>query len=500
MRSSIDNLRIYFLILALLFAAQLSVNAQKPTQRTEPGDTSLLRPTEDDMKNALTRQDEFKRHEVLVSAIEQELAQGSTAWPEAPPANDMFANAQIISGASGSVTGTNVDATVESGEPLTGVMTKTVWYRWTSPSNLSMTFETTSGTLTDTVLGVYTGSAVNSLTPITWNDDINGFHDRESRVTFIANAGTTYNIQVGGYGTQSGTFGLHWVINGAESWKQFNFDGNLGSTISDFAVFRPSTTIWWIWGSYNLETIAHQWGISTDYLVPGDYDGDGGTDVAIWRPAVGTFWVLRSVDSTVQAQQWGLPDDFPVQGDFDGDDHADFAIWRPSTGTFWVSNSSDGSTLGRQWGRNGDYLACGDYDGDGKTDFGVQRDVGGYAYFYVLKSSDSSWFVVQFGLASDYIVPGDYDHDGKNDVAVYRYGNNTFYYLRSSDGSYRAFQWGINEDRLVPGDYTGDFGSDVCVWRPSNGNFYCLDPGTGTLSGFHWGMNGDYPVARSNVH
>ena len=57
-------------------------------------------------------------------------ADGGTSQPSAPtapitpdvpsgppPANDDFANAQLISGASGSVTGTNVGATIESGEP-----------------------------------------------------------------------------------------------------------------------------------------------------------------------------------------------------------------------------------------------------------------------------------------------------------------------------------------------------------------------------------------------
>jgi hypothetical protein len=501
MRFLINNLRIFFLILALLLVAQLSVNAQEqPAQRTEPGDTSLLRPTQDDIKNAFTRQDEPTRPGISEAAIKQELALLTTDSPNSPPANDMFANAQLISGATGYVTGTNVDATLEPGEPSGFTTDKTVWYRWTAPSNLSMTFQTTAGTLSDTVLGVYVGSAVNSLTMVTWNDDINGVQDRSSRVTFIANAGTTYKIQVRGYAGSSGTFGLRWDINGAESWKQFNFDGNLGSTASDFAVFRPSTGVWWIWGSYNAETVAHQWGLASDYLVPGDYDGDGATDVAVWRPSIGTFFVLRSLDSTVDVRQWGLSGDKPVQVDIDGDDHADFAIWRPSTGTFWVINSTSGSTLGFQWGMSGDYLACGDYDGDGITDFGIQRNVGGYSYFYIYKSSDQQWYAVQFGLGSDMIVPGDYDHDGKNDIAVYRYGNNYFYYLRSSDGGFRGYQWGVAADYLVPGDYIGDDGSDICIWRPGLGNFYCLDPGSGNVYAFHWGMFGDSPVATSNVH
>src|SRR5690349_10984004 len=59
-----------------------------------------------------------------------------------PPANDNFANAQIISGCSGSVNGTNVGATKESGEPNhlsttndpNGGGTRSIWYQWQAPS------------------------------------------------------------------------------------------------------------------------------------------------------------------------------------------------------------------------------------------------------------------------------------------------------------------------------------------------------------------------------
>lgn len=50
-----------------------------------------------------------------------------------PPPNDNFVNRQIISDASGKLTGTCVGATVEPGEPLEifPPATNTVWYRWT---------------------------------------------------------------------------------------------------------------------------------------------------------------------------------------------------------------------------------------------------------------------------------------------------------------------------------------------------------------------------------
>ena len=416
----------------------------------------------------------------------------------------MFVNAALISGSAGSVAGTNVDATIEPGEPVGSPTNKTVWYKWTAPTNLSMTFETAdAGSLTDTVIGVYMGSAVNALTSIAWNDDMNGPNNRHSRVTFIAVAGNLYYIQVRGYSDLAGTFSLRREINRAETNKQFNFDGNI-SHASDFGVFRPSNGYWYLWLSGTIPNFrAQPWGVSGDILAPGDYDGDELTDIAVWRPgANGSYYVLQSMTGTLLALQWGSSGDVPVQGDFDGDDHADFAVWRSSNGYFYVRKSSDGTLLAIKWGVNGDFLACGDYDGDGLTDFGVQRGVaGGLGTFYIRTSSDGGLMARQFGLGDDIVMPGDYDGDGKNDVSVYRYSNHYFYTLRSTDGGFNGFAWGIDLDIPLVGDYIGYPESDVCVFRPSSGTFYCLgDGGAGSFYFFHFGQSGDIPVGSSNVH
>lgn len=66
----------------------------------------------------------------------------------------------------------------------------------------------TSGAGFDTILAVYTGSAVGSLTRVACNDDV-AFGDRGSLVQFTAVPGTTYRTQVGGYNGVSGTFPLY---------------------------------------------------------------------------------------------------------------------------------------------------------------------------------------------------------------------------------------------------------------------------------------------------
>ena len=125
------------------------------------------------------------------------------------PANNDFANATAItfSGASTQVTGTNVAATKETGEPNHAGNTKvhSVWWKWTPASSGTATL-TTLGSNFDTVLAVYTGSAVSSLTQVAANDDVeeatstpNPKRIRTSTVSFSVSAGTTYFIAVDGW-------------------------------------------------------------------------------------------------------------------------------------------------------------------------------------------------------------------------------------------------------------------------------------------------------------
>lgn len=141
------------------------------------------------------------------------------APPPPPPANDNFAFAQSISGCSGTVTGSNLSATRESGEPNhdpdDGGGSHSVWYVWQAPVTSNVTF-TTAGTGFDTVLGVYTGTSLGSLAPIGKSDD-NSAADKTSTVSFNAVAGTFYRIAVDGYnnfdaGGEVGPTTLNWSV------------------------------------------------------------------------------------------------------------------------------------------------------------------------------------------------------------------------------------------------------------------------------------------------
>ncbi len=134
----------------------------------------------------------------------------ASAGPSAPTVpNDNFANAASISGMAGTVTGGNVNATRETGEPAHAGITasKSIWYRWTAPASGSYTFRTLGSTF-DTLLAVYTGSSVSALFGIAANDDTS--ESVSSEVRFTASAGTVYRIAVDGYNDDSGNVTLRW--------------------------------------------------------------------------------------------------------------------------------------------------------------------------------------------------------------------------------------------------------------------------------------------------
>ena len=127
------------------------------------------------------------------------------AWPAVstaadPPANDAFATPTALFRSTGEVRVSNLGATKEAGEPNHGENPggKSVWFVWTAPVDGQFAFDTLA-TYGDTLLAVYTGSAVENLTLVAENDDADPTIER-SLVSFRATAGTEYHIAVDGFG------------------------------------------------------------------------------------------------------------------------------------------------------------------------------------------------------------------------------------------------------------------------------------------------------------
>ncbi|MCH8850480.1 MAG: hypothetical protein IIC89_06620, partial [Chloroflexi bacterium] len=129
--------------------------------------------------------------------------------------NDDFDDALIISSLPFTGTQNTAGATLEAGEETNpngcitfepDEMRATVWYRYTPPVGTFITANTFIGSGGfDTVLAVYTGDAVDALTPVVCNDDSGNL---QSQVQFLATGGTTYHFQIGGFDSRTGNLRL----------------------------------------------------------------------------------------------------------------------------------------------------------------------------------------------------------------------------------------------------------------------------------------------------
>jgi hypothetical protein len=186
--------------------------------------------------------------------------------------NDLFANRRTINSLTNTVSGSNVDATKETGEPNHAGNSggKSVWWTWTATANVTVTVDTVSSTF-DTLLAVYTGNSVSGLALVASDDDGGG--QKTSRLTFSSVAGTTYQIAVDGYNGVGGDIILHLVQTTP-----------LAPTVQWQASFGGSAFDW----SYGLRQTS-----DGGYIIGGESaSGPGGNKTS---PSYGTndFWLIR---------------------------------------------------------------------------------------------------------------------------------------------------------------------------------------------------------------
>jgi hypothetical protein len=278
--------------------------------------------------------------------------------------------------------------------------------------------------------------------------------------------------------------------------------GQKPASADQLSVFRPSTSIFYSCSADEAGSFtAIKWGLPTDVIVPGDYDGDGISDSAVWRAESGVWYILQSSDARAVFIKWGMTTihptgglpDVPVPADYDGDRRTDIAVWRPDTGDWFVLFSSKNFDQAKagifHWGKLGDVPVQQDYDGDGRDDYAIFRPTGNL--WYIFESSTGGWKVYTFGSAGqDRLVPADYTGDGKADIAVYRSG--TWYVLNSEDLQVEPFRFGFTDGIAVPGDYDGDGQADFAVFR--QGVWYIYDSATPRFRTINFGSENDVPL------
>ena len=182
-----------------------------------------------------------------------------------PPENDNFADATTIPKYGGEITGTNLGATTEVGEPghyYGSSKYSSVWWKWTPRVSGPATFGT-DGSDFNNVLAIYRGSSLNNLTKLAYETFIvNGYGEP---IELDVSAGWTYYIAVDGYlpneygniklnivptAPENDNFADATIIRSDGGWE---YGTNIGATLEpgepNHGGFHGGSSVWWKWPS-----------------------------------------------------------------------------------------------------------------------------------------------------------------------------------------------------------------------------------------------------------
>lgn len=468
----------------------------------------------------------------------------------AAPVNDNFANAQTISGMSGTATGTNAASTVEAGEPAHALNRGggSVWYKYTAPGNGVLRLET-FGSSFNTLLAVYQGTALNNLKLVAANDnrEEDGFFSQSSLLRIGAKTGDVFYIAVDGFndngvnGTATGSISLSYFFENAASNDNFanaislpwasdklKVTTNVGASKEpgepNHAGNAGGKSVWYKWTapvgiartySFSVRNFAVDQSSPNKQVLFTIYTGtsvNSLTEVArgnsyfysrtVFTPVPGTTYyiALDGKDDGAGAMNGTFTLDYGVNKsdkvpDVDGDGKADLTVFRPTTGTFYSYQSITNKLQAQQWGTNGDKPLITDKNFDGKIDYTVFRPDTGV--WYIDRSDVNAFEIFNWGINTDIPMYRRYlTTAGSNSgiPTVFRQNTGTWY-LYFGSNSFQTVNWGLNGDIPVLADFTGDGVDDITVFRPSTGTWYILlDQFSFEFRQVQFGLNGDKPA------
>lgn len=356
-------------------------------------------------------------------------------YPFGPPGNDNFGRRRNLRGSVGSVSCANRGATKEPGEPAHAGATGglSVWYSWSPAETGAVTFSTGENTF-DTLLNVYTGSTVSSLTSVAGNDDASSGGNRSS-VTFTAVAGTVYHIAVDGWAGAAGAANLHWSGrgDGLDGSRKADFDRDLDGDLVWQNTRTGARAIWFLQNgvlkkSVALPSVATPWRIAA----AADFNADGQADLVWQNVTTGqrSIWFLVNGQYQKSLALQTISTDWQIASasDFNADGHSDLVWQNTKTGALaiWFLRSGQLKTtlsLPQNVGTTWRIVAAADFNSDGYPDLVWENLTNGQRSLWFMANGNLQSSKYLPTVASEWRIAGaaDFNADGSSDL-VWQHG------------------------------------------------------------------------------
>ena len=198
--------------------------------------------------------------------------------------------------------------------------------------------------------------------------------------------------------------------------------------------YTPVTGVWWSGGPMlpawyrngywwipqaNGKTLHVHFGVSGDYPVVADWDGDGVTGLGVYQS--GTWYVTNQLpngDASIQATWvYGGAGMLPFVGVWPGTTTLGIGVNKGNVWSFRATTSGGSSFAGFRYGQIGDEPIVADWDGNGSTTVGVLR-LGQIWYLIQDLVASSHETVIRYGTFLAVASAGDWDGNGSYSPAA----------------------------------------------------------------------------------